>query len=486
MRSVTLLLQEWSGCQAVAIRLHEGGDYPYFETSGFPAAFVQRERTLCAYDLKGQLLRDSEGNAVLECMCGNVLRGRFDAAKPFFTAHGSFWSNNTTALLASTTDADRQARTRNRCNGEGYESVALIPLRTGREVFGLLQLNDRRTDRFTPGKIALFERLADSLALALSERQARESARETHQLLDAVQKLSKLGGWKLDVATGRITWTDEVYRIYGVERDFDPSDVDKAISFYAPEDRPAISRAFEKAVSLGKSYDLEVRFDRSDGKRIWVRTMGNPIMENGKVVSVTGNIMDITERKRMGEALRESKMILEEILNAIPVSVFWKDKDLVYLGCNAAFARDAGFTDPKDVIGKDDYQMGWRDQAELYRSDDRQVIESGSPRILIEEPQTTPEGNAITLLTSKIPLRTPGGEVRGVLGTYVDVTERKQAEDALRKSEKQYRDLVELTHDLVWAVDGEGRITYLSPASLRIYGRAPEEMIGAVHRLLSA
>ena len=127
---------------------------------------------------------------------------------------------------------------------------------------------------------------------------------------------------------------------------------------------------------------------------------------------------DVTERKQAEEALRSSQQVLEGILNAIPVRVFWKDKDLVYLGCNAVFARDAGFADPKDVIGKDDYQMGWRDQAESYRGDDLQVIESGCSKVPMEEPQTTPEGDTITLLTSKMPLRDSAGEISGVLGTY--------------------------------------------------------------------
>ena len=148
------------------------------------------------------------------------------------------------------------------------------------------------------------------------------------------------------------------------------------------------------------------------------------------------NIRDVTERKRSDEALRESQQILEGIINTIPVRVFWKDKDLVYLGCNTAFARDAGFADPKDIIGKDDYQMGWRDQADLYRSDDRQVIQSGRSRFLAEEPQTTPEGNTITLLTSKVPLLDSQGEIIGVLGTYMDITDQKKLEAQLLHAQK--------------------------------------------------
>jgi hypothetical protein len=90
-------------------------------------------------------------------MCGNVICGRFDPAMPFFTAKGNFWSNGTTKMLARYTDEDRQARTRNRCNGEGYESVALFRLRTGDETLGLLQLNDHSEGRFTPELIDFIE-----------------------------------------------------------------------------------------------------------------------------------------------------------------------------------------------------------------------------------------------------------------------------------------------------------------------------------------
>ncbi|MBI5842502.1 MAG: PAS domain S-box protein [Chloroflexi bacterium] len=175
------------------------------------------------------------------------------------------------------------------------------------------------------------------------------------------------------------------------------------------------------------------RLRHSDGTWRWVEAIASNMLNEPSVQAIVINYRDITERKQAEEALRASKLIIEGIINAIPVRVFWKDKNLVYLGCNVVFAHDKGFTDPKEVIGKDDYQMAPRDQAELYRDDDRQVIESGRSKLFIEEPQTTPEGNIITLLTSKVPLRSSKGEIIGVIGTYMDITERKQAEEQTQR-----------------------------------------------------
>jgi diguanylate cyclase (GGDEF)-like protein/PAS domain S-box-containing protein len=130
-----------------------------------------------------------------------------------------------------------------------------------------------------------------------ARKQIETELADTRKMLEDAQRLSKLGGWKYDCATKKVKWTAEVYRIHGVDADFDPNDVNRNVDFYHPEDRSKISHAFDCAVKAAKPYDLELRLIRRDGQVIWVRTLGDPLVENGQVVSVSGNIMDITQRK---------------------------------------------------------------------------------------------------------------------------------------------------------------------------------------------
>jgi PAS domain S-box-containing protein len=189
VRAAATFFQRQSGCEAVGIRLKEGEDYPYYEARGFPSEFVEKENSLCARDAAGNIIRDIRGDPYIECMCGNIICGRVDPSKPFFSPGGSFWANSTTRLLATTSDTERRTRTRNRCNGEGYESVALIPLSMGAERMGLLQLNDRREGMFSPEVIAQYERLAGYLAVGLAKSESDEKIRRQNEVLETINQI---------------------------------------------------------------------------------------------------------------------------------------------------------------------------------------------------------------------------------------------------------------------------------------------------------
>ncbi len=138
------------------------------------------------------------------------------------------------------------------------------------------------------------------------------------------------------------------------------------------------------------------------------------------------------ERVRVADALRESRRILRYVLDTIPQSVFWKDGNSVYLGCNQVFANAVNLKSPEEIVGKTDFDLPWpKAEAEAYRADDRDVISRNKPKMHIIEQVQQADGARIWVNTSKLPLRDERGGVNGVLGVYEDITERKQVELAL-------------------------------------------------------
>ena len=148
--------------------------------------------------------------------------------------------------------------------------------------------------------------------------------------------------------------------------------------------------------------------------------------------------------------------VLEALIDELTLRVFWKDTSSRYLGCNHAFARDAGL-EPSDIIGRLDTELSWKAQAEAYRADDRAVMDSGVARMSFEEPQTGPDGRVLWLRTSKIPLRAADGTIVGVLGVYEDITERHELGQKLETRERHLRALLDALPFMVWLKDGDSR-----------------------------
>lgn len=134
--------------------------------------------------------------------------------------------------------------------------------------------------------------------------------------------------------------------------------------------------------------------------------------------------------------VQNAHKLLQLVVETIPLRLFWKDRNLTYLGCNTLFARDAGYSHPRELIGKNDFSMGWTKQSEQYRQDDLEVITTGKSKLHYEEEQTTPAGERIWISTSKVPLRDDADNIVGVLGTYVDITKKKMVDEELIKVQK--------------------------------------------------
>jgi len=129
--------------------------------------------------------------------------------------------------------------------------------------------------------------------------------------------------------------------------------------------------------------------------------------------------------------------MLQLIIDHIPQRIFWKDTSFKYLGCNKPFALDAGLNEPSEIIGMDDFELSWKKTANLYRSDDTFVMRTKQSKLKYQEPQDKPDGSVMWLETNKIPLLDKSGNVIGLLGTYEDITDRKLAEQKIKKQSEE-------------------------------------------------
>ena len=188
---------------------------------------------------------------------------------------------------------------------------------------------------------------------------------------------------------------------------------------------------------------------------------------------------DVTERKKAEATLRESKDLLRSIVEHAPIRAFWKDTDLRYLGCNTAFARDAGYSSPDELIGKTDFDMSWKEQAELYRADDKAVIDTGQAKLYYEEPQTRPDGRKVWVGTSKVPLHDAKDRIIGMLGIYQDITERKLAQQTLQEEKIFSETLIKSLPDIFFVLDPQGNFLRWSDNTANLLGFTQEEMLKA-------
>jgi len=180
---------------------------------------------------------------------------------------------------------------------------------------------------------------------------------------------------------------------------------------------------------------------------------------------------EIAKHQRVEEALRQREKMLSLVINAVPQTIFWKDTDLVYAGCNEQFARLAGLASPADVVGKTDYDLPWRpEETEAYRHDDRDVMRLDQARYHIPELQQQTDGTLIVLDTTKTPLHGDGGCVVGVLGVCEDISQRTRVERALKESEERLSVIFEASQAGIVLMAPDGTISFANRRMAEMLG----------------
>lgn len=458
---IVRLVKDCTGFEAVGVRLRNGEDFPYYIAKGFPVEFTEAESYLCARDGHGQLIRDLKGNPYLECMCGNVISGRTNPSLRFFTEGGSFWTNSTSDLLASTSAEDLQAPVRRRCNRQGYESVALMPLRSNNEIIGLLQLNDSRKNAFTPSMIRFFEKVGFSIGVALARMQTEEALWASEERLRAMFD-SAVDGITVTDLKGRIVQTNEaMVRMCGYENRAELVGRNAIESLMKKDDSEEALEGVNKTLREGSVVRTELTCVRKDGTEFPVEIATAVLKDNsGNPRGLVTITKDITERKQAEDGLLESESRLRSLFETMSEGVVLIAPDGQIIRANPAAERIVGLK-RSEIEGHRQDSPEWK----AFRPDGTVMRpeEMAGPRAMSEKRpiedmvmgMERPDGSVSWINVNARPIINKEGDVDLVVLTFADVTERKRAEEALRASEERYRAIFEQAADSIVLVDVE-------------------------------
>ena len=285
-----------TGFDAVGLRLREGHDYPYYEQDGFSDEFIRGENSLCARSADGSVVHAESGEPIFECTCGSVICGKTDPSMSCFTTGGSFWTNKASDLLSLPPGNDPRTNPRNTCIHAGFQSFALVPVRSGDEILGLIQLNDHREGRLSPDMIRFFETLGDNVGLALQRKQIEDALYESEGKLKTVFSILPVG---ISVVNNNLKVTDanpSSEHILGLSKEqliggnYGKRTYLRPNGTLMPVSEFPSTRAIHQQVAVS---DVEIHILREDGGELWENVSAAPLPGSGTVIVTT----DITKRK---------------------------------------------------------------------------------------------------------------------------------------------------------------------------------------------
>ncbi|XGV94266.1 MAG: PAS domain-containing protein (plasmid) [Leptolyngbya sp. BL-A-14] len=363
------------------------------------------------------------------------------------------------------------------------------------QLWGLLVAHQcAATRQWQPLETELLQQVAVQMAIAIQQAELYQQLRQLNQTLETrvqertaqlqrsetrlreAQRLAGLGHWEYDLTTQSITWSEELFRLFG--RDAAQGEPAYAVHLqsYVPASRDQLEHAVQQAATLGTPYELELQFWRADGSVGWLLARGEAIRAvDGVIVKLRGTALEITARKQAEVALRESERRFATLAAAAPVGIFRFDVavNCVYVNeCWSAMTGrpvEAGLGEKwVDAIHPEDRERIAAEVAQWLQTCQAGDAYRNEARIL------RPDGSIVWFFCQMLPETDARGTITGYVGTLTDITERKQAEEALRNLSDRLTLAVKSGAIAIWDWNIPEDILTWDDRMYELYGTTPD------------
>lgn len=311
------------------------------------------------------------------------------------------------------------------------------------------------------------------------QKKAEENLTKSQRSSAEAQRIGQIGSWEWNLQTGEISWSDELYHIYGVDPEKFTPTIDSFAKYVHPDDQETINEVINQIITHGTSLEFDFRIISGDGLTHVLKTvaevtdydeMGNPLL-------VIGTNQDVTELKKIEKKLKDERDLLQNVMDGARNShLVYLDRDFNFVRVNEAYARTCGYK-PEEMIGKNHF--------DLYPHEENEVIfahvrETGKPAKYNDKPFKFPDQpeRGVTYWDWTLTPVKSYDEIIGFIFSLYETTKRKQAEEELKRSEEIYRGILDNLQDAYFRSNNEGLIIMASQSAANIYGfNSPKEMI---------
>jgi PAS domain S-box-containing protein len=445
-------------------------------------------RQVVAFDFVAIFLYDAEKNKVRTALLETVQGPEFTIPDDFPAEETITWwiYNHQQPVAISSRDAEsRFPRMMKLYAQSDLQSACVLPLTTAYRRLGSLGFGAHRPNTYSSDEVRYLSLVADQVALAVDNALRHDEQRTGEVFLEEGQKLSHTGSWMWNLANDDLKWSREHFLILGADPEKDKPCKPLFWSRVHPDDREWLEKLVSRTVSEKLEFEQEFRLVLPDGTLKHVSGIGRPVLDDaGNLTAFIGTIMDITPRKRAEEELRKQKAHFEKLFELAPEAIVLRDFENRILRVNREFTNLYGFT-PEEALGRNITDLivpegHWEASEKL-----REALQRGE-RVDAELTRKRKDGSRLTVSFVAAPVEVEGNTPE-IFGIYRDITERKRAEEALKRSEAYLSEGQRLSHTGSWARCVTSGEVYFSQESCRIFGFDPntnvtlDMILGRVH-----